>query len=173
MWRLNTLEFCVQIASMKKRSKYRKKVVLINPVAYVLESIKPVRYHDDYLINLKIKNDDSMASLTRGVATRKDIETLINMVDASEALYRMGFGEGYGDVVSEGINALREIGRRGAQDNRFIVKAQEMTALNAAMELHDAQMDIITVKDMERAIEMVNREFDQGKMKTIVERKET
>jgi len=31
--------------------------------------------------------------------------------------------------------------------------------------LHDAQMDLITVKDMEKAIEIVNKEFQLRKMK--------
>ena len=155
---------------MRKRSRYRPKGVLINPVAYVLEGMKPVKYHDDYLLNLKIKNHDSMTALTQGRAVRLDIDTLINMVNVTEALYRLGFGDDYGDVVRDGLDALLEIGKRGAQSGRFVVKAQEMTALNTVMELHDAQMELVTIKDMERAIDMVNKEFEQGKTRKIVEK---
>lgn len=155
---------------MRKRSRYRSKGVLINPVAYVLEGMKPVRYHDDYLLTLKIKNHDSMTALTQGRAVRLDIDTLINMVNVTEALYRLGFGDDYGDVVRDGLDALLEIGKRGAQSGRFVVKAQEMTALNTVMELHDAQMELVTIKDMERAIDMVNKEFEQGKTRKIVEK---
>jgi hypothetical protein len=35
------------------------------------------------------------------------------------------------------------------------------------MELHDAQMEVITVKDMERAVDLVNKEFDQRKMRSM------
>lgn len=155
---------------MRKRSKYRPKGVLINPLGYVLESLSPVRTHDNFLIDLKIKNHDSMAALTQGRATRHDIDTLINMVNVTEALYRLGFGADYGDVVQQGLDALREIGRRGAQAGRFVVKAQEMTALNTIMELHDAQMEIITIKDMEKAIDLVHKEFARGKMVSIVKK---
>ena len=150
---------------MKKRSKYRPKGVLINPLAYVLESLKPVREHDSYLIDLKIKNHAAMEVLTKGRAVRADMDILINMVNVVEALYRLGFGEDYGDVVQQGLDALHEVGKRGVQTGRFILKAHEMSHLNLVMELHDAQMEVITVKDMERAVDLVNKEFEQRKMR--------
>ena len=45
------------------------------------------------------------------------------------------------------------------------MKAHEMSHLNLVMELHDAQMEVITVKDMERAVDLVNKEFEQRKMR--------
>lgn len=150
---------------MKKRSKYRPKGVLINPLAYVLESLKPVKSHDSYLIDLKIKNHGAMEALTKGQATRADMDVLVNMVNVAEALYRLGFGDDYGDVVQQGLDALHDVGKRGLQTGRFILKAQEMSHLNHVMELHDAQMDVITVKDMEKAVDIVNKEFEQRKMR--------
>jgi hypothetical protein len=155
---------------MKKRSKYRPKPVLINPLMYVLEGLNPVRSHDSFLIDLKIKNHDAMSSLTRGHATRKDMDTLISMVNVVEALYRLGFGEEYGEVVQAGLDALHDLGVRGVKTGSFIVKAHEMSHLNTVMELHDAQMELITVKDMERVIDMIKKEFEQRKMRPILER---
>jgi hypothetical protein len=40
------------------------------------------------------------------------------------------------------------------------------------MELHDAQLEVITLKDMENAINLVNEELRQKKMRPIVKRKE-
>lgn len=152
---------------MKKRSKYRPKGVLVNPIAYVLESFRPVKQHDSYLIDLKIKNHAAMQALTKGLASRSDMDVLINMVNVCEALYRLGFGEDYGDVVQQGLDALHDVGGRGLQTGRFILKAHEMSHLNHVMELHDAQMEIITIKDMEKVVDMVNKEFNQRKMRRI------
>jgi 5-formyltetrahydrofolate cyclo-ligase len=152
---------------MRKRSSYRPKPVLVNPLLYVLESFTPVRAHDSYLIDLKIKNHGALSNLTRGLADKEDVSTLINMVNVVEALYRLGFGREYGDVVKDGLEALHDMGRRGVQTGRFVLKAQEMSHLNLIMELHDAQMDLITVKDMEKAIDLVNKEFNQRKMRRI------
>lgn len=154
---------------MKKRSAYRPKPKLINPLMYVLESFKPVRHHDSFLIDLKIKNHGAMSNLTRGEANRQDMDALITMVNVVEALYRMGFGKEYADVVKDGLDALHEVGKRGVATGRFILKAKEMSDLNTVMELHDAQMEVITIKDMERVTEMVSKEFEQRKMRTFKE----
>jgi hypothetical protein len=62
------------------------------------------------------------------------------------------------------------VGLRGAETSRFTLKAQEMSHLNDIMELHDAQMDLITIKDMERATMLIKREFEQKKMRPILEK---
>lgn len=155
---------------MRKRSKYKPRMMLQNPLAYVLESITPIATLEKYFIDLKIKNHDALRSLTQGLATRADVETLIATVNITEALYRLGFGREYGDVVRDGLDALRAVGKRGVESGRFILKAPEMSALNLAMELHDAQLEIITLKDMENAIKVVNEEYRQRKMRPIVEK---
>ena len=156
---------------MRKRSKYRPKKVLANPVGYVLEGMTPVGKHDSFLLDLKIKNHLSMASLTQGKATREDMDKLINMANIAEALYRLGFGADYKDVLQEGSSAVLAIARRGAETNRFVLWGAEMKALNTLMELHDAQMEVITVKDMERAVALVENERKQKRMTSIIERK--
>ena len=154
---------------MRKRSKYRPRAVLANPLGYVLESMSPVAKHASYLVDLKIKNHLAMSTLTKGLATRTDIDTLIATVNITEALYRLGFGREYADVVRDGLDALRDVGKRGVETGKFILKSTEMNALNLVMELHDAQMDLITIKDMEKAIALVQEEFRQRKMRPIVE----
>jgi hypothetical protein len=42
-----------------------------------------------------------------------------------------------------------------------------MSALNDAMDLHDAQLDTVTVKDMETAVLMVEAELKSKKAKVI------
>ena len=156
---------------MRKRSKYRPKKVLANPLGYVLEGMTPVVKHDSFLIDLKIKNHLSMSSLTQGKATREDMDKIINMANIAEALYRLGFGADYKDVLQEGSSAVLAIARRGAESNRFVLWGAEMKALNTLMELHDAQMEVITIKDMERAVALVENERKQKRMTSIIERK--
>lgn len=156
---------------MRKRSKYRPKPVLLNPMGFVLESISPVASHKAFMLDLKIKNHGAMEALTKGVANRADIDTLIQMVNITEAFARLGFGQDYSDVVRDGLQSLRDVAKRGATSERFILKASEMNALNAAMELHDAQMEVVTLKDMDNAIALVREEYRLKKMTPIVENK--
>lgn len=155
---------------MRKKSKYKPKGVILNPIGYVIESMTPVEKHGSFLIDLKIKNHAAIAALTQGRATRADLDLIIAMVNMVEALYRMGFGKEYEEVVAEGLAAVRDVARRGVQLGRFVLKAHEMSAINTITELHDAQMEIITVKDMERAMQIVENEWRQKKMNPILER---
>jgi hypothetical protein len=122
------------------------------------------------MLDLKIKNHAALEALTKGKATRSDIDMLVAMGNMTEAFARMGFGSEYSDVVKEGLIALRSVGARGAESGRFILRAAEMTALNEYMELHDAQMEVVTLKDMDAAIGLVREEYRLKKMTPIVEK---
>jgi hypothetical protein len=141
---------------------------LLNTMGYVLESFTPISKLDRYFVDLKIKNHLALNNLTKGIAMRDDIDTLIQSVNIVEALYRMGFGREYADDVRAGLDALHTVGVRGVATGRFILKSEEMNALNIIMELHDAQLEVITLKDMENAIKLVNEELRQKKMRPIV-----
>ena len=156
---------------MRKRSKYRPKKVLVNPVGYVLEGMTPLAQHHDSLLNLKLKHHAAMFNLTKGEATRDDMDRLINMANMSEALFRLGFGTEYKEIVDTGLSALLAVARRGAESNRFILWAVEMQAINDLIELHDAQMEVIAVKDIDRAVALIENEKKQKRMTNIIERK--
>lgn len=148
---------------MRKRSKYRPKPVLVNPLAYVIESMTPVAHHDSYLVDLKIKNSEAMYALLHGTATKIDINTLIAMSNMTEALHQMGFGKEYQDVCVDGRFAILSIVQRAEKHGRFTPTGPEIQMLNLLMELHDAQMDIVTVRDIEKALALARHKIDHSK----------
>lgn len=158
---------------MRKRSKYRPKPILLNPLGYVLEGMEPVRSHGSHALNLKIRNHLALSNLTQGKATRDDIDILINMVNIVEALYRLGFGKEYAEEVKSGLDALHAVAVRGKDNNRFILKADEMNALNVICELHDAQLEVITVKDLDQAIDLVEKERRAKRMRPVVQKEKS
>lgn len=149
---------------MRKRSKYRPKGVRLDLIGYVTESIKPVSAHNTYLLDLKIKNSEAMLALMRGEAIKPDIDTLIAMSNIVEALYQLGFGKEYKDIGIDGREAILQIVQRAVEVKRFVPTAEQIKALQALMELHDAQMGIITIKDMERALEYAKTQFRNKRM---------
>jgi hypothetical protein len=142
---------------MKKRSKYRPRRVLLDTMAFVRESMTPVALHDNYLLDLKIANSMAMASLMKGAATKRDMDVLVAMSNIVEALYELGFGRQYQDVATEGRYAILSIVYRAVERLRFVPTGEDVKRLNTLMELHDAQMDAITIADMERAISLAKR----------------
>jgi hypothetical protein len=146
----------------KPRKKYRPKSQLVNPITYVLEGFKPVTEYSEYLADLKIKNHLSMTLLLQGKATKKDMDNLVAMSNMVEALQQMGFGTDYKDVAVEGRHALLSVIWRATEKLRFVPTGPEITALNTLMELHDAQMEIVTVGDIDKAIARAKQLIKQG-----------
>lgn len=62
---------------------------------------------------------------------------------------------------------MKVIGDRGAELGRYVLKAQEIAAMNDLLDVHDEQMTKVTVKNMEDAMDLVEEERRQKKMKTI------
>lgn len=147
-------------ARAKPAPRRQSKPVYPNPVAYVVEGLKPITEHDSYWLDLRIKNSAAMSALFKGQATRQDMETLIAMHNICEALWQMGVGRDYGDVVIRGKVALLDVGARGKSSGHFVLKAPEMQALNDLMELHDAQMEISTVRDLEKATAIARQQIN-------------
>lgn len=150
---------------MRKRSSYRPRRVLANPMSYVLAGMESVKTHSSHILDLQLKNHNAMAALTQGKATRADIDLLVAMVNMVEALWRLGFGQEYREEVDAGLDALHTVGSRGAATSKFILRSSEMEALNTIMDLHDAQMEIITIKDLENAMEIIRKEERSKRMR--------
>ena len=146
---------------MRKRSKYKPKKVLLNPMGFVLEGMTPARAHSKIMLDLRIRHHAAMTSLTKGTATHHDIDTLIASMNMTEAFYRLGVGREYNNEIRDALNAIRELQARGADSGRFILRAAEMQAINEALAIHDAQLEVVTIKDMENAINIVNKELQQ------------
>lgn len=152
---------------MRKRSKYRPKGVFENPIAYVLGGFKPVTAHKDELMVTKVRVHGALASLVKGTGNMEDVNILIRAGNTCEALYRMGIGSEYNDELRIGLDALYAVGNRGYHTGKFTMWADEITALSTMMELHDAQMEVITVADLQKAIAIVNKEAKHRKMRSL------
>jgi hypothetical protein len=104
-----------------------------------------------------------MVALLQGRARKPDMDTLISMCNMTEALHEMGYGVDCVGVCAAGKQALVSIAQRAAKHGRFTPSGPEIASLNTLLELHDAQMDILTVRDMERAINRINTRLRTGK----------
>ena len=138
---------------MRKRGKPRKRGPLTNTLIVVGESTKPLDRHGDYLVDLRIRNHAAMASLVKGSANTEEFRTLLGASNVTQAACQLKLGAEYQQVADAGQTALYHIALRAQDLGRYVCKAEEINALNLMLELHDAQLDTMTVRDIERAIE--------------------
>lgn len=151
---------------MRKRSKYRPKGVLLDPLNHVLSGLKKVGSISAGT-TLMIRNHDALEATRRGTATKKEIDALIDALNVTEALASMNIGNDWRDEIRAAQDALFALGSRGAQTGKFILRGPELTALNLGMEIHDAQLEACTVNDLEKAMDIVVKRQRSGQVRYI------
>jgi hypothetical protein len=113
-----------------------------------------------------------MDTLRRGDATVATIDVLISAFNMCEAyiMLRPELGQDWKEEIKAGLNALHAVGKRGVASGRFILKAEELNAMNLVMEIHDTQLQNTTVRDMELAMDIVDQEYRAKRMRAIKEK---
>jgi hypothetical protein len=87
--------------------------------------------------------------------------TLVDMSNIVETLCSMGFGAEYRAISVEGRTAILNIIFRAVKHLKFTPTGPEIGALQAMLELHDQQMDVITVKELDAAIALAKQRLKQ------------
>lgn len=156
---------------MKKKSKYKPKGVRLNAVNWVLAGMKKVGSLPTAGVALKLKNHEALDSILKGSGTREHVDVLIAAVNMAEALIRIrnDLGRDWATEIRAAQDAIFTMSRRGLEKNRFAFTGPEMTAVRLVMDIHDAQLDDCTVKEMEKALDIVAEEVRLKKARRIVE----
>jgi hypothetical protein len=154
---------------VRKRSSYKPKPQLLDPLAWVLNGLKPVA--EAGMVDVQIKTHNAIDALRRGVATRFDIDFIIEAFNVMEALSRLGVAASYKDDIRAAQDALYAVAKRGADAGyRFVLKAAELNAINLGMEIHDAQIEVTSIATMERAMGLVLDDLKKKRMRIILEK---
>lgn len=153
---------------MRKRSKYRPKSIALNPVKYVMDGLRKLAHLDSPMQAIRVSNHLALARLTKGEATKEDINVLITAVNFTEALNRMKIGAEFDAEIKAGLDALFAVGQRAAKTGKFIMTGPEMKALNVVLDVHDAQLDFVTLAEMEKATELVRKEIAAKRVRVMM-----
>ena len=155
---------------MRKRSNYRPKGVRVDAVNWVLSGMQPMRMHSEATM-LRVKNHAAMKDMVEGRADRNTVDVLIAAMNMTEALslVRAALGADWREEITAAQNALFAMAQRGVnKGNVFRFTGPELTAMNLAMEIHDAQIDNCTIKELEKAMELIAQTITHKKARAIV-----
>ena len=155
---------------MKKRSKYRPRRVILDPVSWVISGMKPVSSTSE-AVGLKIKNHQALLEITQGNGNRDSVDILIAAMNMAEALYviNANLGKDYATEIKAAQDAIYHMARRGVEKGKFLFTGLEMQAMNTGMEVHDAQLDTCTIAELETAIKFVYEAIKHRRARPIVE----
>lgn len=153
---------------MRKRCRRTPRPVLKNPLKYVLDGLTPMRTMKEDVERLRIKNHGALQLIVIGRGKKEDVDVLIaatNMAVAIKDVCKLG-GD-YEADISAMHAAVYSMARRGIETGRFVFTGPELQAVNAGMEVHDAQIDICTVQEIEKACAYVKKEIGSGRARVI------
>jgi hypothetical protein len=155
---------------MRKKSSYKPHPVRADNLNWILAGMKKVGTLPTAGVDLKLKNHGALDSILMGKGTRDHVDVLIAAVNICEALVRIrdDLGLDWATEIKAAQDAIYTMAKRGVEKNRFAFTGPEMTAMKLVMDVHDAQLDNCTVKEMERALFIVYEEVRQKKARPIV-----
>ena len=155
----------------KPRKKYKPKGVRLDAITWVINGFRNISETGDAILHLKIKNHESLECLRKGEATRLDIDTIIGAFNIAEALARMKIGDDYAKEIKAGQDALLDVAKRGVdRDDKFVLKAAELTAIMLVAEIHDAQLEITTIGELEQSMKIVEKEIRMRRARPVLEK---
>lgn len=156
---------------MKKKSKYKPKGVRLDNLSWIIAGMKKVGTLPTAGVALKLKNHEALDSILMGEGTRDHVDVLIAAVNMAEAMVRLReeLGADWKTEIKAAQDALFTMARRGVEKNKFAFTGPEMNAVKLVMDVHDVQLDNCTVKDMEKALFIVEEEIRMKKARPIVE----
>lgn len=155
---------------MRKRSKYRPRKVFSDPVAWVINGFKPMSESGE-AVSLKIKNHSALSDITQGQGDKNKVDVLIAAMNMAEALHIVNpaLGKEYAPEIKAAQDAIYNMAKRGVAKGRFVFTGPEMQAMNTGMEVHDAQLDVCTIGELEAAIKYVYEAIKHRRARPIVE----
>jgi hypothetical protein len=136
-------------ANKKPRKKYVPKRNLTNPLAFVLEGVKPLEH--DRRTTLRIINHAALAALVRGEGSHDDWQQVCSAINMAIAFAEMGLGTDYIPEIRQAMRAHAECGSRLHRHGKFGYSGTELQAVNLVMDVHDAQLEEAAVQQIETA----------------------
>lgn len=124
----------------------------IDPVSWVLNGMKRLDQKSDEMISLSYGVHSCVVALTKGQATRDDLTFLLSSAKVCKGLVDLGIAVEYLPQVELGMQSVLDVANRGWEQNHFVVKAVELNAINTMVEIHDAQLEIVTMSELENVV---------------------
>lgn len=156
---------------MRKKSKYKPHGVRLDNISWIIAGMKKVGTLPTAGVALKLKNHEALDSILTGIGTKDHVDVLIAAVNMSEALIRVRdeLGVDWANEIKAAQDAIYSMGKRGVERGSFGFTGPEMTAVKLVMDIHDSQLDECTVKEMEKALFIVEETIRLKKARPIVE----
>lgn len=113
--------------------------------------------HVQHLRVIQIRNHKALAEMAQGHGTREGWDLLVGAINMANVMCEQGIGDEFRPVTIAARDALLEVGKRIMKLGKVIMRGDELNAIRAGLECHDAQLENVRAIDVERACQEVDR----------------
>lgn len=152
---------------MRKKSKYKPRPINTDNMNWVLSGMRTVADLPVAGTALLTRNHASLDEILHGRGDSGHVDVLISALNMAETLCFMGIGSDWLDELLEAQNALNSMATRGVSGKKFLFTGTEMQLVKVAIAVHDEQLKVCTVKQLEKALAIVEDFIRLGKAKKI------
>jgi len=154
---------------MKKKSKYKPKQIRLDTMEFVKHGIVKVADVPVAGIKLRLQSYEAFDTIVSGEPTKDHVDTLISCGNMAETLARFGHGQDWLPEIMQAQKCILEMGRRGLKKGSFRFTGDEMQKIKLLLEIHDAQLEATTVRDMEKALDYIAKQIMAGRATPVEE----
>ena len=133
----------------KSGKKYVPRPKLKNPLEFVIQGMKIVSEEKQLTVN--IVNHDALYAITHGTGTKSEWDAIAALLNTSFVLCQSGFGEEHMEDVRKAMEAHWRCGRRNHLHGKYGYAGPEIQQVALGLELYEAQLQIVPVRDLELA----------------------
>lgn len=144
--------------SKKPRKPYKPKFVSTNPMTDYFGGLSGD--HAEHFQRLSLRNHTALVMLEQGRGGRDQWDLLVGAINIANVMCEQGIGNEFRETTIAARDALLEVGKRGMLQKRFLFRGDELRAVRAAVECHDAQLENSRAIDVERASDEVIRRLN-------------
>lgn len=145
----------------KKRDKaYRPKRVVTNTLAAFFGGMS--KQHAGHLQETLLSLHVCISNLARGVADANDWDNINQAINMAIIFAENGIGDEWRADILAGRDAMAECVLRFQRTGKIGINGDELKAINAAISVHDAQIEAVRGKDVDFAAKELNRRLKHG-----------
>lgn len=147
-------------APKKRTKKYQPRFVSTNPLSDFFGGLSGD--HAEHFQRLALRNHTALLLLEQGKGGKEQWDLIVGAINIANVMCEQGIGDEFRATTIAARDALLEVGKRALKTGRFLFKGDELKAVRAALECHDAQLENVRAIDVERASDEVIRRIRHG-----------
>lgn len=140
---------------MRKKSSYKPRAKIPNPIAFVLTNVSTLSSERSFEITMRASNYAAIDEIAMGRGTSEHLRVLVDAFNMAFVLAKRGKGKDYLPEIGNAQQALHQLAERSTRIGRYTLTGLELSAIRRGLEIHDSQLDEVSIGELGSAVDYI------------------